>query len=224
MIELQDVSYSYGGATLFTDISLTLAPGSFHFLTGPSGAGKTTLLKLCYGALSPTMGRVNLFGADARAIDRDGVATLRRRIGVVHQDCQFLDHLTLAENVALPLAVSGREAEAETNLPDLLSWVGLTAQADQLPPELSGGERQRGALARAVIMSPEVILADEPTGNVDWEMSQRLLRLLIELNRMGKTVLVATHDLSLIRATKAHVQARVLRIANRRIQLAGADL
>ncbi|MEQ3630150.1 MAG: ATP-binding cassette domain-containing protein, partial [Sulfitobacter sp.] len=125
----------------------------------------------------------------------------------------------------LPLNVSGRQAEAGgTDLEELMSWVGLTNRADALPPELSGGERQRAALARAVIMSPDVILADEPTGNIDWEMSQRLLRLLIELNRMGKTVLIATHDLGLIRATKAHVQARVLRIANRRIQLAGADL
>ena len=224
MIELQDVSYSYGGATLFTDVSLTLAPGSFHFLTGPSGAGKTTLLKLLYGALAPTMGRITLFGADAGSVDRDGIATLRRRIGVVHQDCQFLDHLSLAENVALPLTVSGRSAEAEANLADLLAWVGLARQAGQLPPQLSGGERQRGALARAVIMSPEVILADEPTGNVDWEMSQRLLTLLVELNRMGKAVLIATHDLNLIRAAKAQVNARVLRLQGGRLMAAGAEL
>ena len=224
MIELQDVSYSYGGATLFTDISLTLAPGSFHFLTGPSGAGKTTLLKLCYGALAPTMGSVSFFGSQAQRLDRDGVAMLRRRIGVVHQDCQFLDHLSLAENVALPLTVSGRDGETGTNLPELLSWVGLAAQADQLPPQLSGGERQRAALARAVIMSPEVILADEPTGNVDWEMSQRLLTLLVELNRMGKAVLIATHDLNLIRAAKAQVNARVLRLQRGRLMAAGAEL
>ena len=224
MIELQDVSYSYGGATLFTDVSLTLAPGSFHFLTGPSGAGKTTLLKLCYGALAPTMGSVSFFGSQAQRLDRDGVAMLRRRIGVVHQDCQFLDHLSLAENVALPLTVSGRDGETGTNLPELLSWVGLAAQADQLPPQLSGGERQRAALARAVIMSPEVILADEPTGNVDWEMSQRLLTLLVELNRMGKAVLIATHDLNLIRAAKAQVNARVLRLQRGRLMAAGAEL
>jgi cell division transport system ATP-binding protein len=225
VIELENVAYSYGGGELLSDISLKLAPGSFHFLTGPSGAGKTTLMKLCYGALLPTAGQVRLFGADVRGLDRDDIATVRRRVGVVHQDVQFLDHLEVAENVALPLLVSGRGAEAGgSDLTELLSWVGLSSRATALPPELSGGERQRAALARAVIMSPEVILADEPTGNIDWEMSQRLLRLLIELNRMGKTVLIATHDLSLIRATKAHVQARVLRIANRRIQLAGADL
>lgn len=225
MIDLENVAYSYGGGELLSDISLRLAPGSFHFLTGPSGSGKTTLMKLCYGALLPTAGYVRLFDTDVRTLSRDDVAMLRRRVGVVHQDCQFLDHMPVAENIALPLQVSGRGTPAQgEDLADLMEWVGLTARANALPPELSGGERQRAALARAVIMSPDVVLADEPTGNVDWDMSQRLLRLLIELNRMGKTVLVATHDLSLIRATKAHVQARVLRIANRRIQLAGADL
>jgi cell division transport system ATP-binding protein len=225
VIDLENVAYSYGGGELLSDISVKLSPGSFHFLTGPSGAGKTTLMKLCYGALLPTAGHVTLFGADVRSLERDDIAMVRRRVGVVHQDCQFLNHLSVAENIALPLTASGRHEEAAGgDLDELLSWVGLTHRADALPPELSGGERQRAALARAVIMSPDVILADEPTGNIDWEMSQRLLRLLVELNKMGKTVLIATHDLSLIRATKAQVQARVLRIANRRIQLAGADL
>lgn len=223
VIELDNVAYSYGGAELFSALNLSLAPGSFHFLTGPSGAGKTTLLKLCYGELIATGGQVRLFGQDARGLDRDAVAQTRRRIGVVHQDCQFLDHLPVAENITLPLSVAGKTS-APDDLRDLLSWVGLTQQAAQLPPQLSGGERQRAALARAVIMSPEVILADEPTGNVDWEMSQRLLSLLVELNKMGKTVLIATHDLSLIRAAKSQVSARVLRLKDRRLQLAGADL
>ncbi|WP_412508599.1 cell division ATP-binding protein FtsE [Roseovarius sp. SYSU LYC5161] len=223
MIELDNVAYSYGGGELFSSVTLSLPPGSFHFLTGPSGAGKTTLLKLCYGELKSTAGQVRLFGQDTRALGRDAVSQLRRRVGVVHQDCQFLDHLPVAENIALPLTVSGRDGSPD-DLEALLGWVGLRGQAGRLPPELSGGERQRAALARAVIMSPDVILADEPTGNVDWDMSKRLMTLLVELNRLGKTVLIATHDLSLIRATKIHVAARVLRLKDRRIQAAGAHL
>jgi cell division transport system ATP-binding protein len=223
VIELQDVAYGYGGSDLLKDVSLTLAPGSFYFLTGPSGSGKTTFLKLCYRDLLATSGKVSILGQDARLMERDDVALLRRRIGVVHQDCQFLDHLSVAENVGLPLTVSGRAEEAE-NLEELLSWVGLSDHANALPPELSGGERQRVALARAVIMSPDVVIADEPTGNVDWDMSLRLLSLLVELNRMGKTILIATHDLNLIRAAKAQVTTRVLRISNKTLQAAGADL
>ncbi|MCP5037437.1 MAG: ATP-binding cassette domain-containing protein [Rhodobacteraceae bacterium] len=225
MIELEEVTYGYGAGTLLSGISLKLAPGSFHFLTGPSGSGKTTLLKLCYGDLVAGQGRVALFGQDVRNMDRDDVALARRRVGVVHQDCQFLDHLSVAENVTLPVIVAGRAASGvESDLDDLLGWVGLSTQKEALPPELSGGERQRAALARAVIMSPDVILADEPTGNVDWEMSLRLLTLLVELNRMGKTVMIATHDMNLIRQAKAQVAVRVLRISNQRLQLAGADL
>lgn len=225
MIELENVAYSYGGGELLGDISLELSAGSFYFLTGPSGAGKTTFLKLCYGALMPTAGQVRLFGRDVQELDRGDIALMRRRIGVVHQDCQFLDHMPVADNVALPLMVSGYDDAGQIeNLRELMSWVGLNARAGALPPELSGGERQRAALARAVIMSPDVVLADEPTGNIDWEMSQRLLQLLIELNRMGKTIMIATHDLNLIRAAKSQVQARVLRISQRRVQLAGADL
>jgi cell division transport system ATP-binding protein len=166
-----------------------------------------------------------MFGTDVRDMSRDDVALARRRIGVVHQDVQFLDHLPVADNVALPLTVSGYDrSEESANLSELLSWVGLSKRAGALPAELSGGERQRAALARAVIMSPEVILADEPTGNIDWEMSQRLLTLLVELNRMGKTIMIATHDMNLIRAAKTQVQARVLRISQRRLQTAGVDL
>ncbi len=223
MIAFENAAYSYGGGELLSEISLRLAPGSFHFLTGPSGSGKSTFLKLCYGELMPTAGRLTLFDREVRALSRDDIALTRRRIGVVHQDCQFLDHLPLAANVALPLTVAGRAAPA-ADLSDLLGWVGLGQLADALPPSLSGGERQRAALARAIIMGPDVILADEPTGNLDWDLSLRLLTLLVELNRMGKTILIATHDLNLIRQAKSQLAARVLRISKRRIQLAGADL
>jgi len=225
VIELDNIGYNYGDGELLSNVSVELSPGSFHFLTGPSGAGKTTLLKLCYGTLSPTSGRVKAFNMDVKGLDRDQMAMLRRRVGVVHQDCRFLDHLSVEENIALPLTVSGKDlSQEEGNLKELMNWVGLSERAHAKPPELSGGERQRAALARAVILSPEVVVADEPTGNVDWEMSQRLLQLLVELNRMGKTILVATHDLALIRAAKNQVQTRVLRISDRRLQLAGADL
>jgi cell division transport system ATP-binding protein len=223
MIVFDNVAYSYGGDALLSDVSLRLAPGSFHFLTGPSGAGKTTLLRLAYAELMPSKGRIDLFDRDVTTLSRDEIARSRRRMGIVHQDCQFLDHLPLAANVLLPLSVSGKDT-VPNDLTDLLSWVGLSSLADAVPPQLSGGERQRAALARAVIMAPDVILADEPTGNLDWDMSQRLLTLLIELNRMGKTILIATHDMNLIRTAKAQVAARVLRIAQRRVTLAGADL
>ncbi|MCC1480845.1 cell division ATP-binding protein FtsE [Roseibaca sp. Y0-43] len=223
MIEFTDVAHDYGGGALFEGVNVTLEPGSFHFLTGPSGAGKSTFLKLCYGELLPSRGSVVLNGTDLRAMSRDDLAEMRGSIGVVHQDCQFLDHLSIRTNVGLPLTATGRTVE-DHDISDLLHWVGLRAQADALPPTLSGGERQRAALARAVIAAPRVLLADEPTGNLDWDMSQRLLSLMIELNRMGTAILIATHDMNLIRTAKSQVSARVLRIAGRRLQSAGADL
>ncbi len=225
MIEFENVAMEYSGRWLFSGVSLKLAPGSFHFLTGPSGAGKTTLIRLCSLEIRPSSGRVTLLDQDTGRLDRNAVAAMRQRIGVVHQDSRFIDHLTLAENVLLPATVAdANPAEAQRHLDELLSWVGLAKLSDSLPPELSGGERQRAALARAVILSPDIVLADEPTGNVDWEMSLRILRLLIELNKMGKTVLFATHDMNLIRQAKSQVQARVLRIRDGGIALAGAEL
>lgn len=225
MIEFDEAGFSYGGTTVLRNLSLTLAPGSFHFLIGPSGAGKTTLLRLCYLDLVPTEGEIRFFGDAILPSDRNGVAALRRAVGVVHQDCKFLDHMSVLENIALPLRISGiPAAERAGDLEALLEWVDLGSRIDAHPPELSGGERQRAALARAVILSPEVIVADEPTGNVDWDMAQRLLALLVELNRMGKTVVIATHDLNLIRAAKGRVAARVLRLSGGSLQPAGADL
>lgn len=225
MIEFEEAGVSFGQTAILSDLTLTLAPGSFHFLIGASGAGKTTLLRLCYMDLAPTSGAMRFFGGRIAPRNRDAIAALRRAVGVVHQDCRFIDHLSLIDNVALPLQVSGIGSDARrADLQALLEWVDLTGRIDAMPPQLSGGERQRAALARAVILSPEVILADEPTGNVDCEMALRILTLLIELNRMGKTVVVATHDLTLIRAARTRVRARILRLSRGRIEAAGADL
>ena len=225
MLELKKAAFDYAGKEILTDMSVMLAPGTFHFLTGPSGSGKTTFLKLCYQDLIPSSGTLHIFGKDVRAMDRDDVASVRQRIGVVHQDCQFLDHLTMAENILLPLQVTGHEIGSKLrDMQELMVWTGLSEQMDLLPPVLSGGERQRAALARAVIMSPDLIIADEPTGNLDWDMAQRVLTLLIELNKMGKTILIATHDMNLIRMAKNQIAARVLRIRQRHLELAGAEL
>ena len=224
MIELDSVAMSYGDRTLFHDVSLSLPNGSFHFLIGPSGAGKTTLLKLCSLELTASEGRVRLLGEDVTGLDRDGIAGFRRKIGIVHQDSRFVDHLTVAENVLLPMSVTGKKSDATQDLSELLGWVGLAHVAERRPPELSGGERQRVALARAIILSPDIILADEPTGNVDWDMSLKLLDLLVELNKLGKTVLCATHDLNLIRHAKPKTTTRVLRIREGKVVQAAAGL
>jgi cell division transport system ATP-binding protein len=225
LINLEGVSYSYGDGDILRDVSLRLAPSSFHFLTGPSGSGKSTFLKLCYAELAPDSGNMQIFGNPVDKMSRDDIAIGRQSIGIVHQNCQFLDHLSVTENVMLPLEVAGKVVSAgAASVDDLIAWVGLQNRANAKPPELSGGERQRLALARAVVMSPDVILADEPTGNVDWEMSLRILQLLIELNKLGKAVMFATHDLTLIRSAKSQVSARVLRLSNKQLHLAGADL
>jgi|TARA_A100001234_G_scaffold72785_1_gene64170 cell division transport system ATP-binding protein len=225
LLEISKVSYSYGGNSVFSGVSLSVAPGSFYFLTGPSGSGKTTFINLCAGALIPEVGNISVFGQETRNMSNYELSQMRRRLGIVHQNCEFLDHLSIEENIALPLTVAGMDNIKErANVLELMKWVGLDSKSNVKPQELSGGERQRLALARAVIMSPEIILADEPTGNVDWEMSQRLLTLMIELNKMGKTIFISTHDLSLIRLAKAHVTARTLRISDLKLSQAGADL
>jgi cell division transport system ATP-binding protein len=200
-----DVGLSYRGADqgeTLRDVSFALAAGSFHFLTGPSGAGKSSLLRLTYGAQRPTRGVVALFGEDLAALSRRGLAQTRRRIGVVFQDFRLLDHLSAFDNVALPLRIAGRRPKTyREDVAELLDWVGLGERLDALPPTLSGGEKQRLAIARAVVARPELLLADEPTGNVDPQMARRLLRLFIELNRMGATVLIASHDAELAAAS-----------------------
>jgi cell division transport system ATP-binding protein len=200
VVRFENVGLRYGvGPEVLRDLSFRIEPGSFQFLTGPSGAGKTSLLRLLFMSLKPTRGLVTLFGHDVATLTKDALATLRRRVGLVFQDFRLLDHLTTYENVALPLRVLGRnEASYRNEVIELLRWVGLGERLWALPPVLSGGEKQRAAIARAVIAQPELLLADEPTGNVDPNLAQRLLRLFVELNRSGTSILIATHDIALM--------------------------
>ncbi len=200
LVRFNNVGLRYGmGPEVLRDLTFSIERQSFQFLTGPSGAGKTTLLRLILLSLQPTRGFISLFGQDAAALDKDQITALRRRIGVVFQDFRLLDHLTTYENVALPLRVQGREeASYRAEVVELLGWVGLGDRMHVLPPVLSGGEKQRAAIARALIVRPELLLADEPTGNVDPTLARRLLRLFLELHRSGTSVVIATHDLGLM--------------------------
>lgn len=205
MVRFENVGMRYGmGPEVLRDVSFHLEPGSFHFLTGPSGAGKTSLLKLMFLAHKPSRGLISMFGNDIATTTRADLPDLRRKIGVVFQEFRLLEHLTTYENVALPLKVTGRaESEYRDDVMELLTWVGLGDRMEARPSTLSGGEQQRAAIARAVVGRPSLLLADEPTGNVDPEMGQRLLRLFIELNRLGTSVLIATHDHALVEQSGA---------------------
>jgi len=200
LVRFENVGLRYGmGDEILHDLTFDIEPQSFQFLTGPSGAGKTTLLKLILLSLKPTRGLISLFGEDATTLRKDAITGLRRRIGVVFQDFRLLDHLTTYENVALPLRVQGRDDSSyRGEVVELLRWVGLGERMHVLPPVLSGGEKQRAAIARALISRPELLLADEPTGNVDPALARRLLRLLVELKKSGTSVLIATHDVALM--------------------------
>ena len=204
IVSLQNVGLRYGnGPEVLRDVNLELARGSMRFLTGPSGAGKTSLLRMLFLSMQPTRGLISMFGRDMAMLPRKELPLLRRKIGVVFQDFRLLDHLTTFENVALPLRVAGKKhADYHDNVMELLSWVGLADYAQSYPPVMSGGEQQRAAIARAVVTGPELLLADEPTGNVDPELAGRLMGLFRELNRSGTTILIATHDTSLITNAK----------------------
>jgi cell division transport system ATP-binding protein len=209
------------GPEVVRDLTFSVEAQSFQFLTGPSGAGKTTLLKLMLLSLRPTRGLIKLFGRDAATLDKDAITSLRRRVGVVFQDFRLLDHLTTYENVALPLRVMGRsEAGYRAEVVELLRWVGLGERMNALPPVLSGGEKQRAAIARALIVRPELLLADEPTGNVDPGLARRLLRLFIELHKSGTAVVIATHDISLM---DQFADARRLVISGGQLQIFDQD-
>jgi cell division transport system ATP-binding protein len=218
MIELENVGYRYhSGVEVLQDLSFALPAGSFHFLTGASGAGKSTLLRLMYLAQKPTRGNLYLFGEDVRRLKRHQLPALRRRIGVVFQEHRLVPHMTAYENVALPLRIIGaRPKKIHRQVTEILEWVGLANEMHVLPATLSGGEQQRVAIARAVITKPDLILADEPTGNVDNELAERLLYLFEQLNRQGTTVVIATHAENMInrfahpRLHLRHGQLRVM--------------
>jgi len=200
VVRFEEVSLRYdAGPEILSRVTFELDPGSFHFIAGQSGAGKSSLLRLMFLAHQPTDGRFSLFGRDVAGLSRDDRALLRRRIGVVFQDFRLLDHLTVVENVALPLRVTGQKGQKiHEHVTELLTWVGLADQLNAYPATLSGGQQQRVAIARAVIARPSLLLADEPTGNVDDRLAVRLLYLFEELNKLGTTVLIATHNESLV--------------------------
>jgi cell division transport system ATP-binding protein len=214
-VRLSGVGFGYAAThRALRDVNLTLPAGSFHFLTGASGAGKSTLLKLLTLAEQPVAGTLQLFGEDATAAPRRALPAFRRRMGVVFQDFRLLDHLSAFDNVALPLRLTGqRHDDYADNVAEMLDWVGLGDRMDDRPPSLSGGEKQRLAIARAVVNRPELILADEPTGSVDAAMGERLLKLFQSLNRLGATVLIASHD----EALAARSGATVLRLDGGRL-------
>lgn len=217
MVRFEEVSLRYdAGPEILSRVSFALDPGSFHFVTGPSGAGKSSLLRLMFLGLQPSDGRFSLFGRDVAGLSRDERSLVRRRIGVVFQDFRLLNHLDAVENVALPLRVTGVDIEHyHQDVEELLDWVGLGDHKQSTPDRMSGGEQQRLAIARAVVGKPDLILADEPTGNVDPEMGLRLMRLFKELNRLGTTIVIATHDKTMLDAFPANI----LRLKNHSVEL-----
>jgi cell division transport system ATP-binding protein len=200
LVRFENVGLRYGvGTELLRDLTFTIAPSSFQFLSGPSGSGKTTLLKMMLANLKPTRGLVHVFGQDVARMDKDQMTAVRRKIGIVLQDFRLLDHLTTYENVALPLRVQGKTEDSyRAEVIELLRWVGLGDRMHVPPAILSGGEKQRAAIARALIARPQLLLADEPTGNVDPALAKRLVRLFIELNKLGTAIVMATHDWALM--------------------------
>ncbi|HVC53493.1 MAG TPA: ATP-binding cassette domain-containing protein [Stellaceae bacterium] len=219
MVRLENIDKRYdGGAEVLRGVTVALDPGGFYFLTGVSGAGKTTLLELISLAERPTRGTVTLFDTDTAAADRATRAALRRRIGIVFQDFRLVEHLSVRDNVALPLRIAGAsEREVRDNVPELLGWLGLGDKGDLRPATLSGGEKQRVAIARAIVRRPDLLLADEPTGNVDDEIAMLLVRVFERINRLGTTVLIATHDIGFTRQfahERFHLDQGILASAN----------
>ena len=220
MLKFENVGMRYGNSDeVLKDLNFHLEAGSFHFLTGPSGAGKTSLLKLLYLAHKPSRGLINFSGKDIAMQSRKDLPKIRRRIGIVFQDFRLFDHMTAFENVALPLKIHGaKDEQIKDHVQELLAWVGLEDKYNVLPSTLSGGEQQRVAIARALINKPDLLLADEPTGNIDPEMGRKIMHLFVELNKLGTTTVLATHDQNFVKT----MGAPVLRLEKGRVmQLPG---
>lgn len=220
MLKFENVGMRYGsGDEVLRDLSFHLKAGSFHFLTGPSGAGKTSLLKLLYLAHKPSRGLINFSNKDISTQSHSALPKIRRRIGIVFQDFRLFNHMTAFENVALPLKIHGaKDDQIKDHVEELLAWVGLEKRIDALPTAMSGGEQQRVAIARALINKPDLLLADEPTGNIDPEMGRKIMHLFVELNKLGTTTVIATHDETLVKS----MGAPILRLERGRImQLSG---
>jgi cell division transport system ATP-binding protein len=219
LVRLENIGKRYGtDAEILRDVSMRLDAGGFYFLTGVSGAGKTTLLKIIYLAEQPSRGTIKLFDTDVAETDRVAHTALRRRVGIVFQDFRLVEHLTVRDNVALPLRIAGApEREIRENVPELLSWMGLDGKLDFRPATLSGGEQQRVAIARAIVRRPDLLIADEPTGNVDDEIAMLLVRVFERINKLGTTVLIATHDIAFARQfshRRFHLDRGVLTVAS----------
>ena len=219
MVRLENIGKRYGtDAEVLHDVSMKLDTGGFYFLTGMSGSGKTTLLRIIYLAETPSRGIITLFDTDASLADRDTQTALRRRIGIVFQDFRLVDHLSIRDNVALPLRIAGAsEREVRENVPELLSWMGLEGKLDFGPATLSSSEQQRVAIARAIVRRPDLLIADEPTGNVDDEIAMLLVRMFEHVNKLGTTVLIATHDIAFARQfahRRYHLDRGAVALAN----------
>lgn len=206
MIKFEHVGLRYGvGPEVLSDVNFTLEPGTFHFLSGPSGAGKTSLMSLLYLGRYPTRGLMSMFGKNIGQMTREEMILVRQQIGVVFQDFRLLNHMSAFDNIALPLRIAGqKEREIKENVEELMEWVGLGDHRHKLPNTLSGGQQQRIAIARAVITRPRLLLADEPTGNLDDEIGFRLMNLFDQLNRMGTTIIIASHNTMLMEKFSHH--------------------
>ncbi len=220
VISFANVSANYeNGNDVLLDVSFNISNGAFYFLTGASGAGKTTLLRLIYQLHKPSTGQIKLFGQDCESLSRNDISLLRHKMAIVFQEYSLISHMNVFENVALPLRVRGFPGDKIKKLvTKTLEWVGLGKYADAYPKELSGGQQQRVSVARAIIIQPSILLADEPTGNLDDENASRLMELFIQMNKMfGTTIILATHNQKLLETYKFPV----IRVENHHVAFSG---